>query len=161
MRRFLLSLSLVALLPAQSDVAEAGVSTTVYIQRVIDGDTIVTRKGVRIRLIGVDTPETVYPGRPIECFGPEASAFTERHLEGDRVGLEYDIDRKDRYGRTLAYIHDKDFPGRIFQWSIIRRGFGLAKHYAPNYKYRALLDEAQRRAASENRGLWGKCGGQA
>lgn len=78
-----------------------------------------------------------------------------------RVGLEFDLDRKDRFNRTLAYIHDKDFPGRTFNWVLVRRGFGTAKHYAPNFKYRAMLDEAQRKAAAENRGLWGACGGQA
>lgn len=156
MRRFL-PLFLLVVLPVCSE-ADAQVTRMAVIQRVTDGDTVVLRDGTRVRLIGVDTPEVFFG---VECHGPEASAFTERHLEGDRVGLEFDLDRKDRFNRTLAYIHDKDFPGRTFNWVLVRRGFGTAKHYAPNFKYRAMLDEAQRKAAAENRGLWGACGGQA
>lgn len=158
MKRLVLALSLVALFPVQSDVSVAAVNRMAWVERVTDGDTVVLRDGTRVRLIGVDTPEVFFG---VECFGPEASAFTERYLEGDRVGLEFDLDRKDRFGRTLAYIHDRDFKGRTFNWVLVRRGYGLAKHYAPNFRYSDSLNKAQQLAAAENRGLWGKCGGQA
>ena len=70
------------------------------VERVVDGDTIIVRGVGRVRLIGVDTPETVSPDRPVEFFGREASAFTKRLLEGRPVRLEYDWERTDRYGRN-------------------------------------------------------------
>lgn len=158
MKRLAVSLAVVTLALVWPERGETQVTRMAVIQRVTDGDTVVLRDGTRVRLIGVDTPEVFFG---VECYGPEASAFTERHLEGDRVGLEFDKDRKDRFGRTLAYIHDKDFPGRLFNWVLVRRGYGLAKHYAPNYRHRAILDEAQRKAAAQNVGIWRHCGGQA
>ena len=68
--------------------------------RVVDGDTLLLDRNERVRLIGVDTPETVDPRRPVERFGKEASAFTKRMVEGKRVRLEFDQDRRDRFGRT-------------------------------------------------------------
>jgi micrococcal nuclease len=78
-----------------------------YVQRVVDGDTFVLGTGERVRLIGVDTPETKHPKKLVEYFGKEASAFTKRMAEGKQIRLEYDqannhLDHKDRYGRTLA-----------------------------------------------------------
>src|SRR4030066_595806 len=84
-----------------------------YCTRVIDGDTIVVTIGgqeEKVRLIGVDTPETVHPNKPVEYFGKEASEFTRRMVEGKQVSLEYDWQRKDKYGRTLAYVYLKDGP---------------------------------------------------
>ena len=75
------------------------------VQRVVDGDTIILNGGERVRLIGVDTPESVHPRRPVEYFALEASAFTKQAAEGKQVWLEYDQTRTDRYGRTLAYVH--------------------------------------------------------
>ena len=80
--------------------------TTRTVERVVDGDTLVLDGGERVRLIGVDTPETVHPSKPVEAFGKEASAFTRRTAEGRSVRLEYEprTARTDRYGRTLAYV---------------------------------------------------------
>ena len=128
----------------------------VRVQRVVDGDTFVTRSGARVRLLGVDTPETVHPTKPIQCFGPEASAFAERHLEGDRVGLEFDVEMTDHYGRTLAWVHDRRF-ARTFNWVLVRRGFARIRYYSPNWGYHAELVAAQRKAKAERRGLWGAC----
>jgi micrococcal nuclease len=79
------------------------------VTRVIDGDTLVLDGGERVRLIGVDTPETVHPNKPVERFGKEASGFTRKMAEGKQVRLEYDAETAghDRYGRTLAYVRDK------------------------------------------------------
>jgi micrococcal nuclease len=83
------------------------------VKRVIDGDTIMLESGERVRLIGVNTPETVHPKKAVEAFGKEASAFTKRTVEGKLVRLEFDPlaggrEQKDRYKRTLAYVflHD-------------------------------------------------------
>ena len=110
------TVALAAVLPALAPAGAAGQ----IVERVVDGDTIIVRGVGRVRLIGVDTPETVAPGRPVEFFGREASAFAKRLLEGRRVRLEYDRERTDRYGRTLAYVHLAD--GTFANAEIIRRG---------------------------------------
>ena len=78
------------------------------VTRVIDGDTLVVQGVGTVRLIGVDTPETVDPRRPVQFFGKEASAFTRRMAQGKVVRLEFDVERKDRFGRTLAYVYLPD-----------------------------------------------------
>lgn len=128
--------------------------------RVIDGDTLrVTPnpapgapKGDRIRLLGVDTPETVHPQRPVEYFGREASAFTRRLCEGRRVRLAFDpAAGRDPYGRTLAYVYLED--GTFVNAEIIRQGYGHAyTRYPIAYleEFRAL----EREARGARRGLW-------
>src|SRR5918993_2465401 len=83
-------------------------SQTVTVERVVDGDTIEVNPAVGgtqdVRLLGVDTPETVDPNEPVQPYGPQASAFTKRQLEGKRVTLVFDRDRTDQYDRALAYV---------------------------------------------------------
>ena len=122
------------------------------VERVVDGDTIIVRDVGRVRLIGVDTPETVHPGRPVEFFGREASAFTKRLVGGKRVRLEYDQQRTDRYGRTLAYVHLPD--GTFVNAEIIRRGYGHAYTRFP-FKYLERFRGLERDARRAGRGLWG------
>jgi micrococcal nuclease len=119
--------------------------------RVIDGDTIVLDGNERVRLIGVDTPETVHPRKSVEYFGREASAFTHRLVEGRRVRLEYDQDLRDRYGRTLAYVFLED--GRLVNAEIIRQGFGFAY---TKYAFRRMEEfrACEREARATERGLW-------
>ena len=100
-------------------------------KRVIDGDPIVLDASVRVRLIGVDTPETKHPNKPVTFFGKEASAFTKRMAEGKRVKLEYDqanthLGHKDRYGRTFAFVFLED--GTLLNAEIIRHGYGQRVH---------------------------------
>lgn len=119
--------------------------------RVVDGDTLILDGNQRVRLIGVDTPETVHPSRPVEQFGKEASAFTRRMAEGRRVRLAYDDDRTDRYDRTLAYVYLED--GTLLNAEIIRQGYGYAYTRFP---FR-LMDEFrayEREARDNRRGLW-------
>jgi len=78
--------------------------SNLFVDRVVDGDTIVLSDGKKVRLIGVDTPETKHPNKPVEYFGKEATEFTRRMCEGKQVRLEYDQEKIDRYGRTLAYV---------------------------------------------------------
>ncbi len=122
------------------------------VERVVDGDTIIVSGLGRIRLIGVDTPETVDPRRPVEFFGREASAFTKRMLDGKRVRLEYDWERTDKYGRTLAYVHLPD--GTLVNAEIIRQGYGHAYTRFP-FKYLDEFRQHEREAREAGRGLWG------
>lgn len=128
--------------------------------RVIDGDTILvapnpfpqSASGDRIRLLGVDTPESVHPAKPVERFGLEAAAFTRRLCEGRRVRLQFEVgNTQDRYGRTVAYVFLDD--GRLVNAEIIRLGYGYAYTrfpFARMEEFRAL--EAEARTA--RRGLW-------
>lgn len=122
------------------------------VERVVDGDTIIVAGVGRVRLIGVDTPETVDPRRPVQFFGREASAFARRLLEGKQVRLEYDQERTDRYGRTLAYVWLPDGP--MANAEIIRRGFGHAYTRFP-FRYLDEFRKLEREARFEGHGLWG------
>lgn len=121
--------------------------------RVIDGDTIELAGGERVRLIGVDTPESVDPRRPVERFGKEASEFTRRLAEGKSVRLEYDEETRDQYGRTLAYIYLPD--GTLLNAEIIRQGYGYAY---TRFAYRRAEEfvRLEREAREHGRGLWGR-----
>lgn len=127
-------------------------SEAVVVARVIDGDTIQLQDGTRVRLIGVDTPETVHPSRPVEEYGKEASAFTRRMLEGARVYLEYDVERFDRYGRTLAYVWLPD--GTLFNELLLFEGYAQVSTFPPNVKYVERFLAAQRQAREAGSGLW-------
>ena len=122
------------------------------VERVVDGDTIIVGGVGRVRLIGVDTPESVDPRRPVEFFGKEAGAFTRRLVDGQRVRLEYDWERTDRYGRTLAYVYLPD--GTFVNAEIIRRGYGHAYTRFP-FKYVERFRQFEREARQAGRGLWG------
>ncbi|GHV92335.1 hypothetical protein AGMMS50268_28380 [Spirochaetia bacterium] len=127
----------------------------------VDGDTVRVRipnppEGLgtveTIRLIGVDTPETVHPRREVEFFGKEASDFTKQKLLGKQVNLAFDWDTRDKYGRLLAYIYTAD--GACFNAALIREGYGHAyTRFTFQFmdEFRALEQEARR----EKRGLWG------
>ena len=124
--------------------------------RVIDGDTIVVAVGgrnERVRLIGVDTPETVHPSKPVERFGKEASAFTKRMVEGKMVRLEPDraVGARDRYGRLLAYVYLED--GTFLNAEIVKRGYGHAYTRFP-FKYLEEFRRYEREARGARRGLW-------
>ena len=126
-----------------------------FVTRVVDGDTIVLDTGEKVRLIGVDTPETKHPKKPVEYFGKEASAFTKRICEGKKVRLEYDQTKRDRYGRVLAYVYLKD--GTFVNAEIIRRGYGHAYTRFP-FKYLEEFRRYEREARENHRGLWGASG---
>ena len=126
--------------------------------RVVDGDTAhieIDGRDVTVRFIGIDTPESVAPDQPVDCYGPEASAYTQDRLEGARVRLEYDVEREDRYGRTLAYVWLGD---ELFNETLVRQGYALVTTFPPNVEYVNRFTAAQRDAREHGRGLWDACG---
>jgi micrococcal nuclease len=131
--------------------AAAQSSPTCLVTRVVDGDTVVVERVGTVRLIGVDTPETVDPRRPVQRFGKEASDFTRRLAQGTRVRLEYDWDRTDDYNRTLAYVYLPD--GTLLNAEIIRQGYGFAYTRFP-FKYLEEFRRYEREAREASRGLW-------
>lgn len=130
---------------------------TAEVVRVVDGDTIEARIGTDVedvRLIGVDTPETVKPGTPVQCFGERASHFTKRRLTGRRVRLVFGVERRDVYGRLLAYAYLGD---RFFNPILVRRGLARTLTIPPNDRFAARFRRLELAAARVGRGLWGAC----
>ena len=137
----------------------AGTATVV---RPVDGDTVVVDIDGHeepVRLIGIDTPESVAEDRPVECYGPEAKVrLAELLPPGTVVRLERDVEARDRYDRLLAYVHragDGAFVNRV----LVEEGFGEASAYPPNTTRQAELDAAEAAARGAGRGLWRACGG--
>jgi len=129
----------------------------VVVRDVVDGDTVVVGDGERVRMIGIDTPETKHPSKPVQCYGREASKQTARLLpKGTRVRLVADVEPADRYGRTLAYVvRARD--GLFVNAALARDGYALPLSIPPNV---AHADEIRRLAAEARqagRGLWGAC----
>lgn len=138
---------------------EYAVNATVI--RVVDGDTVDFDIGgtkERVRLIGIDTPETKKPDTPVQCYGPEASAFTESLLpEGTPVHLERDVEARDKYNRLLAYVYLAD--GTFVNLAIVRGGYAHLLTIPPNVTHADDFVAAARAAEAENAGLWGGCTG--
>lgn len=127
------------------------------VSRVVDGDTVEVRLGGEtedVRYIGVDTPETVKPGAPVDCFGPQASAFNHRLVEGRRVRLVLGEERRDVYGRLLAYVYLGD---RFVNAELVRRGLARTLTIPPNDRYADRLERLEIAASRAGRGLWGAC----
>jgi micrococcal nuclease len=126
---------------------------TAFVDRAVDGDTLLLADRTRIRLLGVDTPETKRPDWPVEPFGPEAHEFTREHVEGRNVRLEFDKERRDKYDRVLAYVYVDDW---FLNEELIRAGLGKA---ITNHPYSEAMKRrfraAQREAQRERRGIWG------
>ena len=151
------AVAVVVLRPWERDPNSGPTSATAAVRRVVDGDTVEARIGDRIedvRLIGVDTPETVKPGTPVQCFGPRASHFTKQLLEGRRVRLVFGVERRDVYGRLLAYL----YLGRRFVNPILlRRGLARTLTIPPNDRFAPLFRRLELGAARAGRGLWRFC----
>lgn len=128
------------------------------VSKVVDGDTFWVLKPdgkeEKIRLIGVDTPEVRNTGRTrVEYFGKESSDFAKKVLTGQKVRLEYDVQRKDRYQRTLAYVYLEN--GTFFNALLVKEGYASAATFPPNVKYENLFVQLQREARQKRKGLWG------
>ncbi len=142
--------------PAVPDLSNATVT------RVIDGDTIDASIGgrhERVRLIGIDTPETKKPNTPIQCYGPEASDFTKHTLvPGTRVSIRRDAEARDDYGRLLAYVY-RSSDGLFVNLELARLGYARPLTIAPNTAFATEFVQAARDAEAADRGLWAACSG--
>jgi micrococcal nuclease len=143
--------------------AEPSGPVNVRVTHVVDGDTIDVRMSggeeETVRYIGIDTPETVKPDTPVQCGGPQAHAVNER-LVGDRtVILRFDAERRDVYGRLLAYVYRPRAEGRplFVNAELVRRGLARTLTIAPNDSYAELFARLATAAGAAGRGLWGRC----
>jgi micrococcal nuclease len=128
-----------------------------FVTRAVDGDTIEARVEGRledVRYIGVDTPETVKPGTPVQCFGHRASDFDRRLVEQRRLRLVFGAERRDAYGRLLAYAY---IGHRFVNAELVRRGLARTLTIPPNTLHSALFERLELDAARAGRGLWGAC----
>ncbi len=134
-----------------------------FVTKVVDGDTIVVSvmggENQTVRFIGIDTPETVDPKRPVGCYGKEASNEVKNLLSEQTVILQKDVSDKDSYNRILRYIYLPLADGTILFVNdyLVREGFGKALTYPPDVKFDVQFREAETLAKEEKRGLWGKC----
>lgn len=153
--------------PTRVPAAPAPAPGVYPVDRVVDGDTVRIRRGgksVALRLIGGDTPETVHPTKPVQCYGHEASAEAKRMLTGKKVRVVYDPTqgnptgdgrRVDKYGRDLVYLELPD--GRDFMEHMIEQGYAEEYRYDSDYQRMPQYRAAEERAAENGRGLWGRC----
>lgn len=141
-------------------------SDNVYVSRVVDGDTLKLSNRERVRLIGIDTPELHYSEKllrdsrksgkdikTIQALGAKAAEFTKALCEGKKVRLEFDVRKKDRYGRLLAYVYLED--GTFVNQKIIEEGYAQVMTIPPNVKYADRFLQLQREAREKGKGLWG------
>src|SRR4051812_27008178 len=129
------------------------------VTRVVDGDTVHVALGGRdetVRYIGIDTPESVKPGTPVQCFAHAASAANRRLIEGQRVRLRYDAEQRDRYGRLLAYVY-RERDGAFVNAALVREGYARTLTIAPNVHFAGRFAALARVARDGRRGLWRAC----
>jgi micrococcal nuclease len=127
---------------------------TAQVIDVVDGDTIhvlIDKKKETVRLVLIDTPETKHPTKPIQPYGPEASIFTKKYLEGKEVKLEQDITRRDRYGRLLMYVWLED---RLFNQILLEKGLARVAVFPPDVKYVEAFRATQKVAQEAALGIW-------
>lgn len=126
------------------------------IKKFVDGDTFWvndgSKKGLKVRLIGVDTPETVHPRKPVEYYGREASNYVKKVLRNQRVRFEFDVTKTDRYGRVLAYVFLED--GTFLNEELVKNGYAQVMTVPPNVKYSEHFLELERKARRNDLGLW-------
>lgn len=146
--------------PTGASTASSAAAATATVEEVVDGDTIIVKSGgdsERVRLIGIDTPETVHPTKPVECFGPEASARTKGLLpRGTQVVLLRDIEGRDRYERVLAYVY-RVSDGLFVNLDLVLGGFATAYPFPPNDTLSTQFSRAEHLARSAGSGMWSAC----
>ena len=140
--------------------AAATGSPNATVVRIVDGDTIIASVGghdERVRFIGMNTPESVDPRRPVECFGKEASAHLKQLLHaGDPIRLVRDVEPRDKYGRLLAYVY-RGADGLFVNVTQVDDGFAQTLTIPPNVAHVDEFRAAERRARAANKGLWSAC----
>lgn len=138
-----------------------GESLTTEVKRVIDGDTILLANNDTVRLLNIDTPETVKPESPVECYGPEASAYNKSLELEEYIVLKFDKEKRDQYGRLLAFV----FPAKVdtnliensYNAQLVKHGFARSYIIPPNTSYAKLFQKLEREARDANIGAWGAC----
>ncbi|MCB5933858.1 thermonuclease family protein [Caldibacillus thermoamylovorans] len=125
------------------------------VMNVVDGDTMDIQfengKEERVRLVLVDTPETKHPTKPVQPFGPEASAFTKEMLAGKNVQVELDVQERDQYGRILAYVY---IDGKMFNELLLEKGLARVAVFPPNTRYVDEFYAIQKKAQEAKLGIW-------
>ena len=121
------------------------------VKRVVDGDTIALANGERVRYIGINTPETKHPTKPVEYFGREAYQYNKKLVDKRWVRLEFDVEKRDKYGRLLAYVYVDD---TFVNAKLVEEGYAQVYTFPPNVKHQELFLKLQREARENNRGLW-------
>lgn len=162
MRPRCISLWLIAILCAACVNQHGEPASPPLVVEIIDGDTIVVdfpgHESEQVRLLGIDTPETVDPTRPVQCFGAEATAHLAALIPpGSAIYLERDLESRDRFGRVLAYVFRED--GMFINAELLRNGFADLSIYEPNSAYAVDLRSALLTAQTQGHGLWSACGG--
>jgi micrococcal nuclease len=142
--------------------SEASRHLTGRVVRAVDGDTLEVAiddgPTETVRLIGVDTPETVKPDTPVQCFGPQASAFEHERAEGRRVRLLTGVEPRDYYGRLLAYVWIGARPrGRFLEAELLRRGLARVLTFHPNDRFAHRFELIAQKASKAGKGLWNAC----
>jgi micrococcal nuclease len=153
-----LALLLALWVPRRGGERTAGGESAV-VTRVVDGDTVVVRMGARferVRYIGIDTPEDVEPGTPVQCYSERATAENRRMVERRRVTLRLDAEPRDRYGRLLAYVYRRP-DGDFVNAELVRRGYARTLTIPPNDAHAALFARLAADARRRHLGLWGAC----
>lgn len=148
-------------LPGSQAAPDASGGESCTVAKVVDGDTIWADCGQgradKLRLIGLDTPETRHPTKGVQCYGPEASQRAHQLLDGQRVTLKPDPtqDTSDKYDRRLVYIFLPD--GTLYEKKMIAEGYGREYTYKTRYQAQSELRAAQKDAEKHGRGLWSAC----
>jgi len=142
---------------ASATVASGPRERSAVLAEVSDGDTYVLRDGTRVRLIGIDTPETQHPDFGDECYGHAATRFAKRLLQpGDRVRLVLDVETRDRYDRLLAYVY-RASDNLFVNAEIVRRGYAYVSTIPPNVAHAEQFRRLAAKARHAGAGLWSKC----
>ena len=133
---------------------DSGTFEDVLVVRVIDGDTVELENGDRVRYLGIDTPETVHPDKPVECYGPEATERNKELVEGKTVSLLQDGPDRDGYDRLLRYVF---VDGTFVNGDLVWGGYAYARPYGDSPSLYQTLVQLERSAREGRRGGWGKC----
>lgn len=151
-----------AVAPTPDSTLPGGVAANATVERVVDGDTVLVSfdgRSETVRLIGIDTPETVKPDTPVQCFGPEASALTTSLLPaGTAVRIERDVEARDHYGRLLGYVY-RAVDGLFVNLELVATGHAVLLTYPPNVTHVAQFVDAANVAERADLGLWAACAG--
>lgn len=128
------------------------------VTQVIDGDTVKLSDGRTLRYIGIDTPESVDPRKPVQCFAKEASEKNKELVLNKEIEMEKDVSETDRYGRLLRYVYvqvgERDV---MINEELVREGFAYATSYPPDIFYQSTLEQKEKEAKETGRGLWKSC----